>query len=419
MQQTQKTQIYSPADIATALTGWGLSCKENTFELAPTVVNYHFDLENPVDIHRAKKYAETLSAFLHIPVKYKRSEKASFCFSVPREERYFPKFWEYAGVLNGKEPGEILFGVNEQGQAITRNIRKTKSMLVAGSSGGGKSVCLNSIIASLCCYSGDFGMVLIDLKRCEFELWKNDPHLAAPVQFEYEGAVDCLRSVLIEIENRYKRMQQEGIRSATLDKFPLLVTIIDEYAELASRATNKEELDTIVSRIAATGRACNVFIIIATQHAVSSIISNVIKSNLQSRIGLRTTNIAQSSCILGARDCVDLLGYGDSYMQFDGVPGLQRIQVCFLSDEEINEIEKDCKPKTWANKKETQEQQEGQTTTKELWARFGGKSFVQKIKKWWNNVTRKEEKAYISTNFKMPPTTTELNYADCVIDDDE
>lgn len=403
----KETEIWNHQDIASVLTSLGLPCSPNGYELGCSTVNYHFNLKNPMDIHRTKKFAVALAAYMHTNIKVNNSEKASFCLSLPREERYFPKYWDYAGALNNKEPGEILFGVNEHGQAITRNIRKTKSMLVAGSSGGGKSVCLNSIIASLCCYSKNFGMVLIDLKRCEFELWKNSPHLVAPVQFEYEGALKHLNAVLKEIENRYIRMQQQGTRSANLDEYPLLVVIIDEYAELASRATNKQELDTIVSRIAATGRACNVFIIIATQHAVSSIISNVIKSNLQSRIGLRTTNIAQSACILGSRDCVDLLGYGDSYMQFDGVPGLQRIQVCYLSDAEINKIEADCKPRNWDTKAPP-------TKT----------TFLQKLKSWWKQQTKKPKQTKcdnlcIADDIQTLTTTNTLNYADCVVDDDD
>ena len=406
--------ILNTDDLQAALGDLGLPVAFFCVDIAPSVINYHFNLENPLDLHKTKKIVECLSAYIHKPIKLNKSKKASFCLSIPRDERDFPTFAAYNNILAGKEPGEILFGINDEGQAITRNIRKTKSMLVAGSSGGGKSVCLHEIICSIICYTKpeQCGLVLIDLKRCEFELYKNSNHLVAPVQFDYDGAVSALEAVLKEIENRYKRMQEQKIRDAPIDKLPLLVVVIDEYAELASQG-NKTQLDTIVSRIATTGYACNVFLILATQHAVSSIISNTIKSNLQTRIGLRTSNIAQSSCILGTRDCVDLLGYGDSFISFDGVAGLQRIQVCYISEEEINYILKDQNNR--ASMKRTEKQQQQPQTKQTFW---------QKVKNWWKQQTKKPKQTKcdnlcIADDIQALTTTNTLNYADCVVDDDD
>lgn len=335
----EQIKTLDTKDLETVLGNMGLPVAFSGLDISPSSVLYHFTLNNVLDLPKVKKIIPCLSTLIHKDIKIIKSDKASFCLSIPRDKRAFPTFKATHQALQNKPAGEILFGINEKGEPITRNIRDTKSILIGGASGGGKSVCLSSIICSLMCYSKpqECGIILIDLKRCEFETFKNSYHLSSPVQFDYDGAFQTLCNVKKEIENRYKSMQTHGIRKAATDKYPLLITIIDEYAELASHS-NKNELDQIVSSIASTGRACNVFVIVATQHAISTIISNTIKSNLQTRIGLRTTNTAQSVCIINTRDCVDLLGYGDSYISFDGVAGLQRIQGCYVDENDINEM---------------------------------------------------------------------------------
>lgn len=398
-------KILNTQELAGEITRLGLPVDFIKHTVSPTSVYYHFRLQNPLDLPKVKKTTQCLAAEINKVIKVEHSSCGSFCLSVVREHREYPLFTQYHNVLKGKEPGEILFGINQQGEPLTMNIRHTKSLLVAGSSGGGKSVCLSNIICSLICYTKpeECGLLLIDLKRCEFEMFKNSKHLVKPVQFDYNGALESLYQVKQEISNRYERMQKEGIRKATVDKYPLLVVMIDEYAQLACEG-NKTELDKIVGSIASTGRACNVFLIIATQHAVSSIISNTIKANLQSVIGLRTKNIAQSTCIINSRDCVDLLGYGDSYMEFDGVPGLQRIQVCNISDQTINDIMRE--------QNELAKQQPSiQKSEKKPKLRLRDRIF--------NFLTSHGIK--IGRKGMRPSSMligTDLNYADCCVDDD-
>lgn len=402
METTIKT--LNTSDLERVLGNMGLPVAFNSLEISPSSILYHFDLKNPLHYTKLAKITKCLTTVIHKPIKVVASDRASFCLSIMRDKRDFPTFKSYNNALQDKPAGEFLFGIDERGNPVTRNIRDTKSILIGGASGGGKSVYLSNMISSLLCYSkpSECGIVLIDLKRCEFELFKNADHLVTPVQFDYDGAYNTLCSIKKEIERRYVSMQAEGIRKATVDKYPLLITFIDEYAELASHS-NKNELDKIVSSIASTGRACNVFIVIATQHAISSIISNTIKSNLQTRIGLRTTNIAQSACILNARDCIDLLGYGDSYISFDGVAGLQRVQGCFIDEGDINIIlrKQNQNPKTFYKP-----QNEPKLT---VW---------QKFCKMFNELCKKPYKTKLECSASQPFITSELNYIDCCIDDD-
>lgn len=413
-------QIYTGESIAESLTALGLPSAFIDKTITCTTIKYHFNLENITKLPKVKKVAELLSATCHEPIKVLSSPIGHFCLEFTRkeEDRDYPSFMCWHKELANKPTGEILFGIDDNGQPITRNIMKTKSIMIAGSSGGGKSVLLSNIICSLACYSKpeELSMTLIDLKRCEFGMYKNLCHLNHEVITDYTSALSMLNTIRQTIDTRYIKMDEMGIKQATTDKFPIVCVIIDEYAELASRG-NKQELDNAVASIAATGRACNVFLIIATQHAVGSIISNVIKSNMQTKIGLRTTNVAQSICAIGTRDCVDLLGYGDSFIHFDGQKDLKRVQVCNLTENDIYGITANCKPRVWNN-----QPAQNQTTLKiaptshktswldKILVKLG---FVR------NRPQRMQNSSISAPKSQVPYNIEEQNFFDCVEDDEE
>lgn len=411
-------QIYTGESIAESLTALGLPSAFIDKTITCTTIKYHFNLENITKLPKVKKVAELLSATCHEPIKVLSSQIGHFCLEFTRKEREFPNFMCWHKHLANKPAGEILFGIDDNGQPITRNIMKTKSIMIAGSSGGGKSVLLSNIICSLACYSKpeELSMTLIDLKRCEFGMYKNLCHLNHDVITDYTSALSMLNNIRQVIDTRYTQMEQMGIRQATTDKFPIVCVIIDEYAELASRG-NKQELDNAVASIAATGRACNVFLIIATQHAVGSIISNVIKSNMQTKIGLRTTNVAQSICAIGTRDCVDLLGYGDSFIHFDGQAELKRVQVCNLTDNDIYGITANCKPRVWSNQPALNQvtPKIAPTSHKTSWLdKILGKLGFDR-----SRPQRMRNSGISAPKSQVPYNIDEQNFFDCVDDDEE
>ena len=407
-------QIYTGESIAESLTVLGVPSVFIDKTITCTTIKYHFNLENITKLPKVKKVAELLSASFHEPIKVLSSQIGHFCLEFTRKEREFPNFMCSHKHLANKPAGEILFGIDGNGEPNTRNIMKTKSIMIAGSSGGGKSVLLSNIICSLACYSKpeELSMTLIDLKRCEFGMYKNLCHLNHEVITDYTSALSMLNNIRQVIDTRYTRMEQMGIRQATTDKFPIICVIIDEYAELASRG-NKQELDSTVASIAATGRACNVFLIIATQHAVGSIISNVIKSNMQTKIGLRTTNVAQSICAIGTRDCVDLLGSGDSFIHFDGQAELKRVQVCNLSDEDIYGITANCKPRIWHTQPTTNKI--ATTSHKTSWL----DKILDKLGFVRNRPQRMQNLGISAPKSQVPYNIDEQNFFDCVDDDEE
>lgn len=302
---------------------------------SPQCYKWHFVLDNPNNINKVKRCIPAFTAVNGAPVTVEPSIYGHFAISISREqERIFPRTLDCKMVM---ESGNILLGVDEDGESVVRNIKDTRSILVAGSSGSGKSVALGTMIMSLAQSSPKTtNLILIDLKRVEFSLYADLPHLYTPPIYDAHEAVEMLKAVLSIIRYRYNLMEQLHARKADFETLPALVVFIDEYAELAtSGVVKKSELETIISRIAATGRACNVFLVISTQYPISSIISNAIRVNLPTKLGLRTANTAQSINIIGSRKCCDLLGKGDAILAVDGeLP--QRVQMPYLSDDDID-----------------------------------------------------------------------------------
>lgn len=302
--------------------------------LTPHYIKIDFDLFELSRFPLISRFAPALCARFRERITVEPSPVADFCLSIERAARTFPSFPELFGTLSGVCPGDVLFGVDENNAPIVRNIRAVKSLLCAGTSGAGKSFLLHNIIKSLLSAPVDLVRLnLIDLKKCEFAKYESDPHLDSPIATQLYDALFLLRGLKKIIDNRYIEMQKRRISKADISDFPVQVCIIDEYAELAYQTHDKTELDRLVARIASLGRACNVFLVIATQHAVNDVISNTIKSNLQSRVGLRTTNNVQSMCVLGVPDCKTLLGSGDALIAFDGEPQIIRAQICDVNTE--------------------------------------------------------------------------------------
>lgn len=304
------------------------------FQVGATFTKYNFKLK--------KAYTESqLNTFLQ---KLKRVVGKK-CFIAPiekpmtlsiyieNETRQYPKYLHNCNELKNHSSGSMLFGIDLDGNKVIYNIQKTKSILVAGSTGGGKSVCMNNLIMSLAQYSSDDVEInLIDLKQVEFSIYaymKCVKYLA----IDFTNAIYILKDVCKEIDKRYKKMRELGIRQATTKEFKINITFIDEYAQLT--AQNQSKVDELVSKIASVGRACNCYLVIATQHPTNKTISNIIRSNIPSRIGLRCTNTAQSVNVLGSRECTELLGYGDAYLSIDGVKDLKRVQVCNITEDDI------------------------------------------------------------------------------------
>ena len=232
---------------------------------------------------------------------------------------------------NGEQKAYICLGKDIYSNYIIKNMDKCKSILIAGTSGSGKSVLLNSLIMQLLCFS-NANLILIDPKDgAEFGIYEKDIHnRIGGIAKNTAEAVKQLKWALDIMQSRFAKMGNDYQKTYDGER---LVVVIDELAELM--AENKNEVTPIIERIAAKGRAAGVHLIIATQVPYISVLGGKVKYNMQTKVCLKTANMQHSKNIIDVDKGADLLGYGDAYLKFEDNPNLIRAQTPYVSDEEI------------------------------------------------------------------------------------
>jgi hypothetical protein len=243
----------------------------------------------------------------------------------------------------------IALGRDVAGRPRVGDLARFPHLLIAGATGAGKSVCLNSIIACLLMQATpeDVRFLMIDPKRVELINFNGIPHLLAPVVTEVERVIGILKRALSEMERRYKLFARLEVRNLdayrrlcaqrpTLEKLPNIVIIIDELADLMMAAP--DEVEHLVCRLAQMARATGIHLVIATQRPSVDVITGLIKANIPTRISFMVSSVVDSRTILDMGGAERLLGRGDMlYMPADaGKP--ERIQCTFLADEELERV---------------------------------------------------------------------------------
>ena len=246
-------------------------------------------------------------------------------------------------------PSKLSFvlGKDIAGQPKWADLTKMPHMLVAGATNSGKSVCLNAIISSIIARASpdEVKFSLIDPKRVELTLYRDIPHLYHPVVVEPKDAVKVLRGMIVEMDRRYKKFAEAGVRNISsynqkLDEdempLPYIVIVIDELADLMMTAA--AEFEKLICRLAQLARATGIHLIVATQRPSVNVITGVIKANIPARVAFAVASQVDSRTILDAVGAERLIGSGD--MLFDANNGGKavRIQGAYLSEDEVNRI---------------------------------------------------------------------------------
>jgi S-DNA-T family DNA segregation ATPase FtsK/SpoIIIE len=239
----------------------------------------------------------------------------------------------------------IGVGMDVSGKAVVADLTRMPHLLVAGATGSGKSVCINSVITSLLVTRtpDEVQFVLIDPKQVEMSQYRGLPHLRLPVVTEMERVVAALRWTVIEMERRYTRFSEVGARNivAYNERFPqdrlvYLVVVIDELADLMMTAP--EDVERLICRIAQLGRAAGVHLVVATQRPSVDVLTGLIKANLPTRIAFAVSSMVDSRVILDRVGAERLLGRGDALYQAGDEMNPRRVQGAFASDDEIEAI---------------------------------------------------------------------------------
>lgn len=239
----------------------------------------------------------------------------------------------------------LALGRDVAGEAMSIDLEKMPHMLIAGSTGSGKSVCINSIIVALLYNNApsDLRLLLVDPKRVELTGYNDIPHLLTPVVTEVDKTVGALKWAVAEMERRYKMFADQGKRNITAynehpgqeGKLPYIVIIIDELADLM--ATSAKEVEGSIVRLAQMARATGMHLIIATQRPSVDVLTGLIKANIASRIAFATASQVDSRTILDLSGAEKLLGFGDMLFISPGNRP-KRVQGCFVSDPEIEKV---------------------------------------------------------------------------------
>ena len=259
--------------------------------------------------------------------------------------------------LNGSKVLTVL-GKDIMGEPKWMEINKTPHLLVAGSTGSGKSVCINSIIISILMRSkpDEVKLVMVDPKKVELSMYNGIPHLLCPVVTDAKKANETLKKIVQEMESRYDEFERTGTKNIAgynnlvesknqdsdekLRKMPFIVVIIDELADLMLVAA--KEVEDSIMRITQMARAAGIHLIVATQRPSTDVITGVVKANIPSRISFAVSSGIDSRTILDATGAEKLLGKGDMLYLPQGENAPTRIQGTFISDEEIKRVVDYC-----------------------------------------------------------------------------
>ncbi len=292
-----------------------------------------------------------------VGIEVPNQKPASVCF----REVFDSQLWQ-TKAMTGKFQVPLLLGKDAAGNDLVADLAKLPHLLVAGATGQGKSVCLNSIINGLlmCRTPEQLKFIMVDPKRVEFTQYNKLPHLLVPVINDTKKVVFGLRWAVVEMEKRLKMFARAGCRNivdfnsrpsisqpdffgeeeAVSDPdmpraIPYIVIVIDEVADIMQSAG--KEVEPVIARLTALARATGIHLILATQRPDAKIITGVIKSNIPGRIAFKTSSSIDSRTILDDTGAEDLIGRGDMlYKTSEGL--LLRAQGSFISDDEINRI---------------------------------------------------------------------------------
>lgn len=320
----------------------------------PTVTRYEIILDSGVNVRKVTSISDNIKMALaakEIRIEAPIPGKSTIGIEVPNEVAEIVHFIDIVNqdkFLNAKDPLTVALGLDIDGQGVYASISKMPHGLVAGATGSGKSVCINTILMSLLFkYSPDeLKLVLIDPKMVELSAYNDLPHLVTPVITDAKIATAGLKWAVEEMDNRFKLFSKEIVkdistyndkatREGNFSIMPYIVIIVDELADLMVIASRTVE--EAIMRLTQKARACGIHLIIATQRPSTDVIKGTIKSNIPTRIAFMVSSYVDSMTIIDSVGADKLLGRGDMLFSEAGQPQ-RRVQGAYLSDIEIHNV---------------------------------------------------------------------------------
>ena len=346
-------------DIATRLQktlySFGVQAKVENVSVGPAITRYELKPAEGVRVSKIANLADDIA--LNLAAETIRIEapipgKQAVGIEVPNTEKetvHFREVVESDEFQNSKSKLSVALGKDVAGNMEIADIAKMPHALIAGATGSGKSVCINTIITSIIYKAkpSEVKFVMVDPKVVELSVYNGIPHLLIPVVTDPKKAAGALAWAVQEMDNRYNLFAQKGVRDLKgynalaekedgTGKLPQIVIIIDELADLMMVAA--KEVEDSICRLAQKARAAGMHLIIATQRPSVDVITGIIKANIPSRIAFAVSSQVDSRTILDQIGAEKLLGKGDMLFYPSGAPKPVRVQGAFVSDEEVEKI---------------------------------------------------------------------------------
>lgn len=359
-----KKQLQETASkLQQTLKNFGVNVTITNISCGPTVTRYELQPEMGVKVSKIVNLSDDIKlnlAAADIRIEAPIPGKAAIGIEVPNKENVMVSFRELVEAEEFQShPSKISFCVGKDigGKVTVADIAKMPHLLIAGSTGSGKSVCINTIIMSILYKADpkDVKLIMVDPKVVELSVYNGIPHLMIPVVTDPKKAAGALRWAVAEMDDRYQKFAQTNVRDlkgynakieslpdvegeAKPEKLPQIVIIVDELADLMMVAAG--EVEESICRLAQLARAAGIHLIIATQRPSVNVITGLIKANMPSRIAFAVTSGVDSRTILDMVGAEKLLGKGDMLFYPQGIPKPVRVQGAFVSDREVSDVVK-------------------------------------------------------------------------------
>ena len=366
------------------LYSFGVSAKVENVSVGPAITRYELKPAEGVRVSKIANLADDIA--LNLAAETIRIEapipgKQAVGIEIPNKEKemvHIRDVVESTEFSNNKSKLSVALGKDVAGQAMIADIAKMPHVLVAGSTGSGKSVCINTIITSIIYNAkpSEVKLIMVDPKVVELSVYNGIPHLLIPVVTDPRKAAGALTWAVQEMEDRYNKFAQKGVRDLAgynkvlekeeIGRLPQIVIIIDELADLMMVAA--KDVEDAICRLAQKARAAGMHLVIATQRPSVDVITGLIKANVPSRISFAVSSQVDSRTILDMAGAEKLLGKGDMLFYPAGAAKPLRVQGAYISDDEVEKIVDFVKANGEANYREDiiQSIDKANSTDKEL-----------------------------------------------------
>jgi S-DNA-T family DNA segregation ATPase FtsK/SpoIIIE len=357
---TDKDLKETALKLQKTLESFGVQVTITNVSCGPAVTRYELQPEQGVKVSKITSLADDIKlnlAAADIRIEAPIPGKAAVGIEVPNKENTMVMFRELIESNEFKKhPSDIAFAVGKDigGQPIVTDIAKMPHLLIAGATGSGKSVCINTLIMSILYKSkpSDVRLIMVDPKVVELSVYNGIPHLLIPVVTDPKKASAALNWAVMEMTERYQKFAELGVRDIKgynekvskveefndekYQKMPQIVIIVDELADLMMVAPG--EVEDAICRLAQMARAAGLHLIIATQRPSVNVITGLIKANVPSRIAFSVSSAIDSRTIIDGSGAEKLLGKGDMLFFPSGYPKPIRVQGAFVSDKEVSAV---------------------------------------------------------------------------------